>query len=221
MLLSKKFLQENSICISYLPTYIVSLALIFWYAINCTIVERVRLLYLSIYLSIYLFMLERLLSIESLPTFRRKILPTSSMSKNKPSKKPAWKQVARRALFWFLAPLILRDWWWRRYDPPKRRLTFNRLHGVISQDAALHVLYGVCKPIYWPSGLKEPCCACPIQQRSGHARKELHQVNRCAFTVLLILVGAPAWRTVQYSPLEGIPEIRDRFRGKREKFCKL
>jgi hypothetical protein len=31
------------------------------------------------------------------------------------------------------ARLILRRWRWRRYVPPKRRLTFNRLHGVISQ----------------------------------------------------------------------------------------
>jgi hypothetical protein len=34
---------------------------------------------------------------------------------------------------WFLSWFILRPWRWRRYVPPKRRLTFNRLHGVISQ----------------------------------------------------------------------------------------
>jgi hypothetical protein len=33
---------------------------------------------------------------------------------------------------WYLARLI-RPWRWRRYVPPKRRLTFTRLHGVISQ----------------------------------------------------------------------------------------
>jgi hypothetical protein len=35
---------------------------------------------------------------------------------------------------WFLAWLILRPWRWRRYVRPKRRLTFNGLHGVISQQ---------------------------------------------------------------------------------------
>jgi hypothetical protein len=34
---------------------------------------------------------------------------------------------------WFLARLILRPWRWRRHVLPKRRLTFNGLHGVISQ----------------------------------------------------------------------------------------
>jgi hypothetical protein len=61
-------------------------------------------------------------SVESQPTFRRYISPQSSGSKNKLSKKPAWKQVASRAF---------RPWRWRRYVPPKRRLTFNGLHGVI------------------------------------------------------------------------------------------
>jgi hypothetical protein len=38
---------------------------------------------------------------------------------------------------WFLARLILRPRRWRRYVPPKRRLTFNGLHGVISQKIVL------------------------------------------------------------------------------------
>jgi hypothetical protein len=37
----------------------------------------------------------------------------------------------------FLARLILRPWRWRRYVPPKRRLTFSGLHGVISQKIVL------------------------------------------------------------------------------------
>jgi hypothetical protein len=35
-------------------------------------------------------------------------------------------------LCWFLTRLILRPWKWRRYVSPKRPLTFNGLHGVIS-----------------------------------------------------------------------------------------
>jgi hypothetical protein len=31
---------------------------------------------------------------------------------------------------WYLACLISRPWRWSRYVPPKRRLTFNGLHGV-------------------------------------------------------------------------------------------
>jgi hypothetical protein len=38
---------------------------------------------------------------------------------------------------WFLAQIIIRPWIWRRYLPPKRRLTFNGLHGIISQMIAL------------------------------------------------------------------------------------
>jgi hypothetical protein len=34
---------------------------------------------------------------------------------------------------WFLAWLIIRPWRWRRNVPPKRRFTFNGLHGVIFQ----------------------------------------------------------------------------------------
>jgi hypothetical protein len=38
---------------------------------------------------------------------------------------------------WFHAGLILLPWRWRWYVPPKRRLTFNGLHGVISQKILL------------------------------------------------------------------------------------
>jgi hypothetical protein len=38
---------------------------------------------------------------------------------------------------WFLAHLILLPWRWRRYVPPKRRLTFNGLQGVIFQKTEL------------------------------------------------------------------------------------
>jgi hypothetical protein len=38
---------------------------------------------------------------------------------------------------WFLAWLILRPWRWRWYVPPKRQLTFNRLHSIIFQTKKL------------------------------------------------------------------------------------
>jgi hypothetical protein len=40
----------------------------------------------------------------------------------------------------YLARFILRPWRWRRYIPPKRRLTFNGLHGVISLPAQFRKL---------------------------------------------------------------------------------
>jgi hypothetical protein len=42
---------------------------------------------------------------------------------------------------WFLVRLILRPWRWRWYIPPKRWLTFNNLHGIISQKTVLFLQY--------------------------------------------------------------------------------
>jgi hypothetical protein len=39
----------------------------------------------------------------------------------------------------FLASLILQPWSWRRYVPPKRQLTFNILHGIISRKITLFI----------------------------------------------------------------------------------
>jgi hypothetical protein len=46
-------------------------------------------------------------------------------------------------LHWFFARLTLRPWRWRRYVPPKRRLTFNGLHGVISRKIVLFITTAV------------------------------------------------------------------------------
>jgi uncharacterized membrane protein YjgN (DUF898 family) len=40
----------------------------------------------------------------------------------------AFHLLSRRFLVW----LILRSWRWRRHVSPKRQLTFNGFHGVIS-----------------------------------------------------------------------------------------
>jgi hypothetical protein len=40
---------------------------------------------------------------------------------------------------WFLARHIFRPWRWRRYVPPKRRLTFNGLHSIMSQKMVLFI----------------------------------------------------------------------------------
>jgi hypothetical protein len=61
----------------------------------------------------------------------------SKWTVTEPSKKPAWKQVESRAR------LIIQPWKWRRYIPPKRRLTLNGLHGVISQKMVLFITTAV------------------------------------------------------------------------------
>jgi hypothetical protein len=52
------------------------------------------------------------LSVKSQPTFRLNMIPASR---------------------WFLFSIIFRPWRWRRHFPPKRRLTFTRIYGVITQ----------------------------------------------------------------------------------------
>jgi hypothetical protein len=41
---------------------------------------------------------------------------------------------------WFLARLILRPCRWRRHFPPKSRLAFNGLHGVLSQKIEIFII---------------------------------------------------------------------------------
>jgi hypothetical protein len=63
------------------------------------------------------------------------------------------KYIASRAVAcyllspWYLAQLI-RPWRWRRYIPPKHCLTFNGLHGVISQKMV---------PLWGPHALRSMC----------------------------------------------------------------
>jgi hypothetical protein len=67
-------------------------------------------------------------ALKSQPMFQRNKLPPSSGSKNKPSKPLPCHLLSR----WYLAQLTLRPWRWRRYVPPKRRLTFNGIHCATS-----------------------------------------------------------------------------------------
>jgi hypothetical protein len=55
---------------------------------------------------------------------------------NKSSKIPASKLIVSITGIWFLIRLT-RSWRWKRYAPPKRRLTFNILHGVVSQNTVV------------------------------------------------------------------------------------
>jgi hypothetical protein len=66
----------------------------------------------------------------SQPTFRRNMSPPSLGSKNKPSTKPRKEQGSACYLLHsgFFLGLLFHQ---RRHVPPKRRLTFNGLHGII------------------------------------------------------------------------------------------
>jgi hypothetical protein len=44
---------------------------------------------------------------------------------------------------WYFGRLILRPWRWRRHVPPKRRLTFNGLHGAVSLKSVLFIITAV------------------------------------------------------------------------------
>jgi hypothetical protein len=66
--------------------------------------------------------------------------PPSSVSNNTPSKKPACKKMASRVA-------------WRQHVPPKRRLRFNALHGIIFLkievfEAEYYNIFG-CDNVVW------------------------------------------------------------------------
>jgi hypothetical protein len=48
---------------------------------------------------------------------------------------------------WFLAWPFLRRWRWKWHVPPKRLLTFTRIHGVISQKTELFITTAVRIPL--------------------------------------------------------------------------
>jgi hypothetical protein len=57
----------------------------------------------------------------------------------------SWQENTR----WFLARLIPQTWRWRRYVPPKRRLTSNGLHDVISQKIVLFTPIFSLLSLFW------------------------------------------------------------------------
>jgi hypothetical protein len=70
---------------------------------------------------------------------------------------------------WFLASFILQPRRWRQHVPPKRRLTINGLHGVISQKKALlihHYLYSRQLNQAF-SDISSACADCTINQSSS------------------------------------------------------
>jgi hypothetical protein len=75
---------------------------------------------------------------------RRKISPTSSVSKTNPSKKPGCSR--------YLALFFLRAWRWRRYDHPKLRFTFKELHSITTQKTERFITTAmrISHPAYMP-----------------------------------------------------------------------
>jgi hypothetical protein len=114
---------------------------------------------------------------------------------------------------------------WRRHFPPKRRLTFGRLHGIISEHSTLHFqfvgLFSLRKecqnpPFAYPNspvsltgnGNNEPSCIHAIvtcvhkhEARDVHrwARVQVHDVQTsCRNTNVdrdAVLLGYRAWPT--------------------------
>jgi hypothetical protein len=63
-----------------------------------------------------------------------------------------WQNILLATCFHagFLLTLFFRPWIWRRYVPPKRRLTLNGLHGIISHDCHLLLLWFLAQLISSP-----------------------------------------------------------------------
>jgi hypothetical protein len=83
----------------------------------------------------YLLAYNAVYSVESQPTFRMKVSPPSSESKNKRGTAGSACHLLSR---WFLPRLIFQPWKWR-HVPPKRRLTFHRLYVIISQKTEVFI----------------------------------------------------------------------------------
>jgi hypothetical protein len=58
-------------------------------------------------------------------------------------------KVKLPASYRFLAWLILQPWRGRQHVPPKHRLTFNRLHGIITPMTELSTLHYITELLFW------------------------------------------------------------------------
>jgi hypothetical protein len=89
---------------------------------------------------------------------------------------------SKTALLWFLAVLIL-PWRGRRHVPPKRRLTFNGLYGVISQMLELFITTAVrtSNRTYFIHALQYQISWKTIQRFSSLMRTDRPTDGRCWF----------------------------------------
>jgi hypothetical protein len=101
----------------------------------------------------------RVLSVEIQRTFRRNILPPLSESKNKPSKKPAWNQMANRALTlelinWFSWYRILNrtPYFWNPYLSSKPTAAVRHV-----QPRTLSVLIWHASTLFFSSVCYDAC----------------------------------------------------------------
>jgi hypothetical protein len=69
------------------------------------------------------------------------ITPCSPLKVNRPFE-VKYGRISHLLSGLYLA-LLIRPWWWRRYFPPKRRFTFNGLHGVIFQKIVFFITTAV------------------------------------------------------------------------------
>jgi hypothetical protein len=86
-----------------------------------------------------------------------------------------YRSVCHLLSRWFLAELIRRPWRWRRYVPPKRRLTFNGLHGVITQKIIFFITTAVRKKdreliSMWKCWIIKECRCDNLEEVSGWIR---------------------------------------------------
>jgi hypothetical protein len=90
----------------------------------------------------YLFGYNTVCFFESQPMFRRSIGPISWRSKNKPSFTTCFMLLVAR--------VNIRLSWWRKYIPPKRRLTLNALQCLITHKINVLILKKVKKIFFFP-----------------------------------------------------------------------
>jgi hypothetical protein len=86
------------------------------------------------------------------------------------------REIRWEAEFWFLARIIFRPWRWKRYVPPKRRLTLKELHCVISQKMVLQDNSVIHRSLFHPlATLRHRIWAGPERERE---KKHFYKVSK-------------------------------------------